>query len=70
MVVCRGSRHRGVIKVAGFLKKKRFLKKNKKGLVNFLLKRSGNIWKCCSSSLSPSNELTYRNVEDDSQDLR
>ena len=47
---------RGVLKVAGFLKKK---KQNKKGLVNLLLQRSGNIEKCCSSSLSSSNELTY-----------
>ena len=30
-----------------------------KGLVSLLLQRSGNILKCSSSSLSPSNELTY-----------
>ena len=30
-----------------------------KVLVSLLLQRSGNILKCSSSSLSPSNELTY-----------
>ena len=30
-----------------------------KVLVSLLLQRSGNILKCSTSSLSPSNELTY-----------
>ena len=55
MVVCRGVRH----KLGGFRKVAGFLKKKKKGLVNLLLQRSRNIWKCCSNSVSPSNELTY-----------
>ena len=69
----------GFLKVRGFRKKKQ---KKQEGLINLLLQRSGNIWKCCSSSLSPSNEFTYNYLkyvaetnlfvtdEHDSQDLR
>ena len=64
-IVCRGVAPsiRWFWKAAGFLKKQ-------EGLINLLLQRSGNIWKCCSSSLSPVNELTYLRYMAENESIR
>ena len=65
MIVSRGVAPsiRWFWKVAGFLKKQ-------EGLINLLLQRSGNIWKCYSSSLSPVNELTYLRYMAENESIR